>query len=144
MKKNILATTAVLAALVGLSQIAQADSGCHTFTPIDELPPQTRQEINARLEDLLKNIEVDWDGIVVGINEGGEITIRAKSETDMKAMGSYSCYGEGVPRRSKRSWTWTYRMRFPQPLWIGPKPEILVRAWRGRWIRPTRKRSCSN
>jgi hypothetical protein len=94
MKRNILATTAVLAALVGLAQVAHADNGGHTFTPIDELPAQTRQEISAKLAELLKNIQVDWDGFVVGVNENGEITIRAKSEFEMRAAGSFSCIAE--------------------------------------------------
>ena len=92
MKRNILATTAVLAALVGLSQIARAADGCHTFTPIDQLPPQTRQEIGARLAEALKNIQVDWDAIVIGLDENGQIVIRAKTPQD-KPMSSYSCYG---------------------------------------------------
>lgn len=99
MKKNVLATTAVLAAIIGLSQIARADNGCHTFTPIDELPPQTRQDISAKLAELLKNIEVDWDGIAVGVNETGEIVLRAKSETNMRTMGTYSCYGEPMAEK---------------------------------------------
>ena len=92
MKRNILATSAVLAALVGLSQFAEAADGPHTFTPIDELPAQTRQEVSASLTDLLKNLSVDWDTVVVGVNENGEIVLRAKTAND-KATISYSCYG---------------------------------------------------
>jgi hypothetical protein len=92
-KRNIIATTAVLAALSGLAQVAKADCGVHTFTPIDELKPQTRQEINATLAELAKNVDVDWDKVVVGINENNEITLRAKTEVDLESNGSFSCYG---------------------------------------------------
>ena len=94
MKGNIFATTAVLAMLIGLSQVAMAECGTHSFTPVDELPPEARQQVNAKLAELLKNMQVDWDNIVAGVNENGEITLRAKSETTMKPMSSYSCYGD--------------------------------------------------
>ena len=93
MKKNIFATTTVIAAMVGIAQIANADSGTHQFTPLEKLPPELRQQVSNELAEMLKDADVDWDNIVVGLNENGEITLRARSEVQMQAMGSFSCLG---------------------------------------------------
>ena len=93
MKNKILATTTVLAAIVGLSHIAKADPGDQQFIPAEELAPEIRQQINSEVMQMTKHIHMDWDSIVVGINEKGEISIRSKLEVQLQATGGFSCYG---------------------------------------------------
>ena len=89
MKKKILTTSTVLAAMVGLVQMAGAKG--EKFTPLDELSPEQRQEISARIQELTKNTEVDWDNIMVGINEKEEIAFRLRSDFRTYSAGNFSC-----------------------------------------------------
>lgn len=90
MKSKILATAAVMTALVGLSQFAQADNS-QTFTPIEDFEPEVRQAVADKIKELSKFIRIDWQTVIIGLNEKGEIVIRAKTETEMQVMGSFSC-----------------------------------------------------
>jgi hypothetical protein len=96
MKRKIIATTTVFAALIGMAQVAQAQSEEHQFTPIEELSPEIRQEIGSRVYELTKGLEIDWDQVALGLNEKGEIIIRAKTDLKLKAAGTFSC-GVSVP-----------------------------------------------
>ena len=91
MKRKIVTTTTLLASLIGISQMAQAEGEKHQFTPIENLAPETRQAISARVYDLTKGLEIDWDQVVVGVNENGEIALRAKSAVEPQSSGSFSC-----------------------------------------------------
>ena len=91
MKKRILATTTVLATLVGLGQIARADGGGRQFIPIEQLPPETRQQVSSTLLELTKGLKIDWDSVVVGVDENGQICLRAKSETSLPTVDGFSC-----------------------------------------------------
>jgi len=93
MKKRIVTTTTVLATLVGIAQIASADCGSDQFTPMEQLAPEIRQQISARLLELTKKMDIDWDLIVVGVNENGEIALRAKSECGGQVIAGFSCAG---------------------------------------------------
>lgn len=97
MKKRILARTAVLATLIGISQIASADGGGEMFTPVEKLPPEIRQQISESLRELTKEITVDWEQVIVGINEEGDICFRSKNNyPDYEVIAGFSCYPSKV------------------------------------------------
>lgn len=91
MKKRLLASAAFLAAMVGLSQFAKANASEKQFTPVEELSPAVRQQINSRIGEMTKSVKIDWDAVVVGLNEKGEICFRKKSEVKMQVVSGYSC-----------------------------------------------------
>lgn len=87
MKTNL----AALTALVSLIHIPHAYADGSSFTPLENLQPEQRQQISNRLNDITKNIEIDWDSIVVGISENGQITFRNKEDVRIQAAGGFSC-----------------------------------------------------
>jgi len=97
MKTNI----AALAALVSMIQIPHAYADGSSFTPLENLPPEQRQQISEKLNDLAKNMEIDWDNIVVGIGESGRITFRNKEDVRLQAAGGFSCLAAKTEECSK-------------------------------------------
>jgi hypothetical protein len=94
MKTKIKATTAAMTALMGFSQIALADSGAN-FTPVEDLSPAQRQHVYAVItnaSDLAA--QIDWDKVVVGINDNGEITFMEKTEAGLQLMSAPSTFTE--------------------------------------------------
>jgi hypothetical protein len=91
MKNKILTSTTVLATLMSISQIAHADDVAHQFTPIENLPPEIRQEVSAKVFELTKNMEIDWDNVAVGLNEDGKIFLVSKLEFVASSSGGFSC-----------------------------------------------------
>jgi len=93
MKTKLTARTAAIAAFIGLIQVAHAQTTGHAFTPIEDLLPEQRQQIIEKLNELTRNMKIDWDHIAVGINENGEITLLSKSEAGLQTKGSPSSFG---------------------------------------------------
>lgn len=91
MKNKILATTTVLAALMGTSQNAYADACDKQFTLIEELAPALRQKVSAELTEMMKYLDIDWESIVAGVNENGRICLRAKTEVQCQQIAGFSC-----------------------------------------------------
>lgn len=92
MNKKIAVTSALLSTLVGLSHVAYAADAGHTFTPLENLPPEQRQEISAQVADLTHGLQIDWDSIAIGLDENGNISLRSKNEFKAQAVGGFSCY----------------------------------------------------
>ena len=90
MKNKIVTTATVIATLAGISHIARADGGTDQFTPIESLPPEIRQEISAKVFELTRDMDVDWDNVAVGLDDNGKISLRPRSDKQMTA-GSFSC-----------------------------------------------------
>ena len=91
MKKKLLSTSTVLATLVGMAQMARADGNSPQFTPLEELAPEVRQEISAKVAELSQDMDIDWDEVLVGLDENGEISFRAKSGIQLHSGGGFSC-----------------------------------------------------
>lgn len=92
MKNKILATSTVLAALMGTSQNAHADACDKQFTLIEELAPDLRLKIGSELTEMMKYMDIDWKTIVAGVNENGRICLRAKAEVQCQQIAGASCY----------------------------------------------------
>ena len=90
------AKSAAVIALMSLLHGTSAFAEGHTFTPLENLPPEQRQEITEKLNKVASEVDnIDWDELVVGVNEHGKITFRNKSEAEMQVMGSFSCASSG-------------------------------------------------
>lgn len=92
MKNKLNAKSAAIAAFIGLVQVAHADPNTHSFTPLENLPPEVRQQIVEKLNELTKNIKIDWEHIVVGINENGELTLKSKDEACLPLLSAPSSF----------------------------------------------------
>ena len=93
MKNGSTTKSAALLALMGLIKVSTAQADGHTFTPIENLPPEQRQVISEKLDEITKNINVDWDNIVVGVDENGELTMAPKSQINLGGVSSPSSFG---------------------------------------------------
>ncbi len=85
MKKKLTMSAAV-AALMGISGIALADVG-NGFTPVEKLMPEQRQAVFDTISQFTNGAELDWDRIVVGIDENGQIVILQKNESQAASSG---------------------------------------------------------
>lgn len=95
MKNNRSAKSAALL-MVGLIQVSTANADGHSFTPIENLPPEQRQVLSEQLNDLTKNINIDWDEIGVGVDENGQLILMPKSESGMRQLATPSSWGSIV------------------------------------------------
>jgi hypothetical protein len=92
MKNGNTKMSAALVALMGLIKVSTAQADGHSFTPIENLPPEQRQVITEQLNELTKNINVDWEHIVVGVDENGKITIAPKEAVPQAHISSPSSF----------------------------------------------------
>lgn len=92
MKTKLTATTAAMAALIGLSHIAHADGG-NQFTPVEDLPPEQRQEVFNQVAQMTNGAELDWDHVVVGVDANGQVVILQKDRVALQGAGAPSSFG---------------------------------------------------
>lgn len=98
MKTKLSAKTAAIAAFISLIQVAHAETSTHSFTPLEDLPPEMRQQIVEKLNELSKNMQIDWEQVAVGVNENGELTLILKKDANLRPMGSPSSFGMSATR----------------------------------------------
>ena len=91
MKNQKTAKLAALLSLMGLIQVSTAQADDPSFTPIENLPPEQRLEISKTLNDIAKEFSIDWDEIIIGVNDSGQITFINKKELILQATGGFSC-----------------------------------------------------
>jgi hypothetical protein len=102
MKKKLTMSAAV-AALMGISGIALADTG-NQFTPVENLIPDQRQAVFESLSQMTNGAELDWDRIAVGVDENGQIVILQKAEVaGGGSTGSPSSFGRAASAGSPSS-----------------------------------------
>lgn len=75
-----------------VQQQEQGQASKSTFIPIEELSPELRAQIFERIRIVSTLIKIDWETIVVGVNEKGEVVLKAKSETDLQVLGNPTCW----------------------------------------------------
>lgn len=92
MKINNKAKQATLIALMGILQISIAHGEENKFIPLEQLPPEQRMILTEKLNNFLKEVNVDWDEILVGIDENGKLTLKLKSECKMSPLSNPSCF----------------------------------------------------
>ncbi len=95
MKNNGTSKSAALL-VAGLIQVSTAHAEGQSFTPIENLPPEQRQVLSEHLNDLTKNINIDWDEIGVGVDENGKLILMPKSESGMRQLATPSSWGSIV------------------------------------------------
>lgn len=104
MKKRILATIGLITAIFGFSQMSHADdeSAVTKFTPSEKLDPEFRQQVNAKAYEITKDMDVDWDHVVVGVNENNEVCFAIRTEAGLTTVSSFSCYGTGAAKLQEK------------------------------------------
>ena len=88
MKNGNTTKSAALLALMGLMKVSTAHADGHSFTPIENLPPEQRQAVAEQVDELTKNINVDWDNVVVGVDETGKPMMLPKSDFDLASISA--------------------------------------------------------
>ena len=87
----------VAAALLGIGPIAMADEqGLETFIPLESLSPQERSSLQAQIRELFENSNIDWERLILGVNEKGELVLRERSATPVSPVGQPSCWSDGL------------------------------------------------
>ena len=84
---------AMLLALTGLINVGTAHADGHKFTPIEKLPPEQRQVLIELVNELTKAINIDWDEIVIGVDESGRPTLMPKSKAGLSELSAPSSFG---------------------------------------------------
>jgi len=92
-KNNKTTRSAALFAMIGVFQVSTAHADGQSFTPIENLPPEQRQQITEEVANITKNIIIDWDEIAVGLDENEKIIFIPKSEAGLKHLANPSCFG---------------------------------------------------
>lgn len=81
----------VAAALMSLSQTVSAeDRG--TITLLENLSPQDRAKVEDRLRNLDQQIKIDWNSVVIGVNERGEIVLLPRNGCESYRISEPSCW----------------------------------------------------
>lgn len=93
--KTKLTVSATIVSLMGVSGVALAETGTQ-FTPVEKLMPDQRQLVFERLSQMTNGAELDWDRIIVGVNEEGQIVIFQKDEIKSKSIGTPSSFGRSA------------------------------------------------
>ena len=81
-----------MATVMGLSSIALANAGT-AFTPVEELSPELRQEVLTKVSEATKGADVDWENVVIGVNDAGEIVFMLRTGAGLQPMASPSTFG---------------------------------------------------
>ena len=92
---------AMLLALASLINMGVAHADGHTFTPIEKLPPEQRQMLIELANELTKTLNIDWDEIVIGVDENGKPTLMTKSKAGLSEMSSPSSFGMSNDKECK-------------------------------------------
>lgn len=83
----------VAAALVGISQAAIAGSDVQkTFIPLENLTPQERAALEPQLKSLDQSVRIDWESVILGVNEKGELTLRNRNDVKLEMVSEPSCF----------------------------------------------------
>ena len=93
---------AAIAAFLSLIQGARAETVTHTFTPLEDLPPEMRQKVVEKLDELSISIQIDWEKVAVGVNENGEFTLILKKDAGLLPTGNPSCFGRLATEAPKK------------------------------------------
>lgn len=92
MVASLLAITPGVANTTPVQQQKHCQESKKMFTPIEELSPELRAQIFEKIRIISTMIKIDWENIIVGIDENDEVVLRAKSETDLQVLGNPTCW----------------------------------------------------
>ena len=95
-------SAATLAAFLSLAPMANALAAGQIFTAYEDLLPEQRREVAAVVDELTKDVNVDWSNIAIGVDENGQIVVVPKGEANLQAVGAPSSFGIGAVRKADR------------------------------------------
>lgn len=85
----------VAAALMGLSHTAQAEAPSVSdgkFTPLEQLSTDQRSQYQQLIRELMRNVRIDWNSVILGIDENGTLVIRARKPGETLDRAEPSCW----------------------------------------------------
>jgi hypothetical protein len=82
----------VLAAIASLCQSSLADEK-KPVTLLEHLPPQERAALEEDIRRLDQMVKIDWENVVVGVNNEGEIVLVPRKNIKLNAVANPSCWG---------------------------------------------------
>jgi hypothetical protein len=99
MNSNLTAKRAAIAAIVSLIQVAHAETNRPTFTPLEDLPPEVRQQVIERINELAEYENIDWENVTAGIDENGNVSLVPRSDVVLQAIGNPSSIGDSIKEK---------------------------------------------
>jgi hypothetical protein len=72
----------------------QAQIQKNIFIPFEKLDPKLRAQIYDKIDSIYPLVEIDWDNIVVGLNEKGKIVLKGKNQNDFEILGAPTCWSK--------------------------------------------------
>ncbi len=100
MKTKLTSKAAAIAAFISLIQVAQAETTTHSFTPLEDLPPEQRQKIAEKINELSNEMQIDWEQFAIGVNEEGKIVFILKKDANLSPTINPSCFGVSKSEKS--------------------------------------------
>jgi len=94
MVATILATAPGISKADTVQQQEQSQASKKTFIPIEELNPELRAHIFEKIRLVSSLIKIDWETIIIGIDENGEVVLKAKSDSDFQVLGNPTCWNK--------------------------------------------------
>lgn len=84
----------VAAALVGLGQAVQAQVPIipDKFVPLERLSPDARAYYEKQIRELEKNAQIDWESVILGVDENGILTLKDRKSVDLEMVSEPSCW----------------------------------------------------
>ena len=85
----------VAAALMNMSHTAKAQSSMRPiekFIPLEQLPAEERAKYEQLIHDLESVIRIDWESVILGVDENGKLVLRSRSVEEMKHLANPSCW----------------------------------------------------
>ena len=73
-------------------QFEQEQAQKQTFTPLEELDPQLRGQILDKIQIISTFVEIEWDTVIIGINEKGQIVFKEINSIDMTPLRNPTCW----------------------------------------------------
>lgn len=83
----------VAAAMMSLSQVAKAVDQSK-ITLLEQLSPEDRAAVEERIRILDQDIKIDWNNVIVGLNEKGEIVLIPRDDCGAAGIAEPSCWAK--------------------------------------------------
>lgn len=99
MKDNKAKLGLLVAALLTMGQVSNAgdqnaENNQDEFAPFETLAPEHRASLIPQIELLRKSIKIDWNSVVIGINQKGELVLKGKVASKLGPVSNPTCWTE--------------------------------------------------
>lgn len=82
---------AVAVAVMSLCPAVKAEEQ-DKITLLENLSPQDRASVEERIRLLDQQIKIDWENVIVGVNEKGEIVLLPRNKCEPYKIAEPSCW----------------------------------------------------